>query len=90
MVEGQYRHSTISHDFPESQGLKVGDEAILFLQFDAEWGVYAFTDGPFGVFRIADHRVLPLTNVVATLRGDEPVEVGAFIADLQRRAVKVR
>jgi len=90
MVEGEYRYSTMNHDFPESEALKIGDETILFLQFDAARGVYAFTDGPFGVFRVADDKVLPLTGLVAKVRADQPVETGAFIADLQRRAAKVR
>lgn len=90
MQEGPYRYSTMNHDFPESQQLKVGDEAILFLRLMADTGVYAFTDGPFAVFRVTDDRVLPLTDLVAKLRGDQPEEVGAFVADLQRRVAKVQ
>ena len=90
MTEGPYRYSTINHDFPESEALKIDDEAILFLQFDPATGGYAFTDGPFGVFRVANDKVLPLTRLVAKLRDDQPVETKDFIADLQRRASKVR
>lgn len=84
LIDGRYRLSTSVDAYPESEALKKGEEAIVFLQHRANAGEYGFTGGPFGVFRVADGRVHPMTHEVASRRGDKPAAVGAFLEELQR------
>ena len=84
LIDGGFRLWTSVDAYPESEALKVGEEAIVFLQYRAATGVYGFTSGPFGVFRVADGRVHAMTREVAQRRGDKPSAVSAFVDELQR------
>ena len=78
------RLSTSVNVFPESESFKVGEEVIAFLTDRPEIGVYRFTDGEFGAYRIRDGMVTPMTKAVATRLQVQPVKASLFFADLQR------
>jgi len=84
LIEGGYRLSTSVASYPESKGLKLGEEAVLFLKYRADTKAYSFTGGPFGVFRVFDGRVQAMTHEAAQRRGDKPSAVNAFLDELQR------
>lgn len=83
MIEGEYRYSTNNSAMPEAEAPKVGDEVIWFLQYNDEEKVFTFAGGPFGAFQVRDGDVQPLTQGVASRRGDRPVPVSRFLRDLQ-------
>ena len=84
LIEGGYRLSTSVTSYPESEALKLGEEAVLFLKYRADTKAYSFTGGPFGVFRVFDGRVQAMTHEAAQRRGDKPSAVNAFLDELQR------
>ncbi len=85
LIDDGYRLSTKVIGDSESEALKVGEEAIVFLQYRAAAQTYAFTSGPFGAFRVANGRVQAVTKEVAQRRGDkQPPAVNAFLDELQR------
>jgi hypothetical protein len=84
LIEGDTRLSTSVTSYPESEALKVGEDAIMFLQHRADAKTYGFTGGPFGVFRIVDGRVQAMTRETAQRRGDKPLPVATFLNDLQK------
>lgn len=84
LIEGGYRLSTSATSYPESEALKLGEEAVLFLKYRADTKAFSFTGGPFGVFRVFDGRVQAMTHEAAQRRGDKPVPVTAFLNDLQK------
>jgi hypothetical protein len=85
LIDDGYRLSTTVVGDSESEALKVGEEAIVFLQIRADSRTYAFTSGPFGAFRVANGHVQAVTKEVAQRRGDKPPSaVNAFLDELQR------
>ena len=78
------RLSTSVNVFPESESFKVGEEIIVFLTDRPEVGLYRFTDGEFGAYRIRDGMVTPMTQAVAARLQVQPVKAPLFFADLQR------
>lgn len=68
--------------FPEP-GLREGDECLVFLQYDSEIAEYIPYGGPFGMFRVVNGRVSPLTEFVAGKRHDTEKDLGSFAAELQ-------
>ena len=84
LIDDGYRLSTKVLGDSESEALKLGEEAIVFLQYRAASRTYAFTSGPFGAFRVANGLVQAVTTEVAQRRGDKPSLVNAFLDELQR------
>ena len=81
-TEGGFEFSTIMSTYPESESFQVGDDILVFLQYDSSGRVYSFTGGPFGAFRVQNNQVHPMTREVARRRGDKPVELTKFVNDL--------
>jgi hypothetical protein len=84
LIDGGYRLSTSVMNYPESEALKLNEEVVLFLQYNADTRMYAFTSGPFGAFRVADGHIGAMTIEVAKRRGDKPSAVSAFLNEVQR------
>jgi hypothetical protein len=68
--------------FPEPW-LREGDECLVFLQYDSQIAEYIPYGGPFGMFRVVNGRVRPLTEFVAGKRPDTEKDLGSFAAELQ-------
>jgi hypothetical protein len=83
LIEGQLRMVTTVNSFPESEALKVGDEAVLFLTRHPEGQFYYFTGGPFGAFRVRQGRIEALTKDAALQRGDSPRSLKAFLGEVE-------
>lgn len=69
--------------FPEPW-LREGDECLVFLKYDSEIAEYIPYGGPFGMFRVVNGRVSPLTEFVAGKRHDTEKHLGSFAAELQQ------
>jgi len=66
-------------EFPEKESFREGEDVFLFLSPDAVMkGVFTFTDGSFGAYRIVDERVTAMTKRVASTRGEQSVPLAAF------------
>jgi hypothetical protein len=83
LVEGQYRMITHADWFPESEALKPGEEAVLFLSRHPNEQFYYFVGGPYGVFRVKQGRVEALTEAVARQRQDSPTSLFSFLEDVE-------
>jgi hypothetical protein len=68
--------------FPEPW-LREGDECLVFLQYDSEIAEYIPYGGPFGMFRVVNGRVSPLTEFVAGKRHEAAKDLGSFAAELR-------
>jgi hypothetical protein len=64
--------------------LTLGDECIVFLQYDAEISGYRLTGGPYGVLRLKADRVESMKQEAADGRDDIDSDVVAFMARLER------
>jgi hypothetical protein len=51
MTEGGLQFGTATNGYPESESFKVGEDVVVFLQFDSAARVCRLTQGPFGAFR---------------------------------------
>ena len=86
VMDGSLSLSTSVDAYPEAESFKRGEDVIVFLVYDSVARVYHFTGGPFGVFRIASRHVHPMTHEVATRRGDQPIDLAAFLSRVEREA----
>jgi hypothetical protein len=64
--------------------LREGDECLVFLKYDSEIAEYIPYGGPYGIFRVVNGRVSPLTEFVAGKRHDTEKDLGSFATELQR------
>jgi hypothetical protein len=77
-VDGLQLNTAVS-TFPESESFRVGDDVFLFLSPDDETkGVFVFTDGAYGAYRIVDGQVKAMTKWSARHRGEQPEPFAAF------------
>lgn len=88
--EGGAQYPTTNTSLREADAPRIGDEVIWFLRYDANEKVFNLTAGAFAAFRIAQGKVHPQTNAVATRRGDRPVDLSAFLQDVQDRISRSR
>jgi hypothetical protein len=84
LSEGNLQFATAVNAYPESESFRVGEEIVVFLQYDASARVYRFTSGPFGAFRVQGGRVQPMTQEASARRGDTPKDVTTFVDELVR------
>jgi len=83
LIEGKYRMVTHANWFPESEALKPGEEAVLFLSRYPNEPFYYFVGGPYGVFRVKNGRVEAMSKAVARQRQDSPRALAAFLKDVE-------
>jgi hypothetical protein len=83
LIEGKYRMVTHANWFPESEALKPGEEAVLFLSRYPNEPFYYFVGGPYGIFRVKNGRVEAMTKAVARQRQDSPQALAAFLRDVE-------
>lgn len=77
-IDGLHLGTHVS-EFPESESFHDGEDVFLFLSpADAIKGVFAFTDGSFGAYRIVDGRVTAMTKRAALARHEQPEPFGVF------------
>ena len=88
LIEDGHRFSIAVTSYPESEALTLGEEAIVFLQYNVNANTYSFTGGPYGVFRVVGGRVQAMNRETAHRRGEKPVPVSAFLNDLQQKSLK--
>jgi hypothetical protein len=86
VTEGNLQFSTTVNVYPESESFKVGEEIVVFLQFDMSERVYVFANGPFSAFRVQSGRVQPMTQRAARAPTAMPKDkdVTSFIDELVR------
>ena len=83
--EGDMHYVTANHAYPIVDPLKLNDEVVFFLLERSETvGMYEFTAGIYGAFRVANGQVLSVSPRAAHLRGDKPMAVTALVMQLQQ------
>ena len=58
--------------------------------YDKNEKAFYFTNGPFGIFRVRDAQMFAINREVAARRGDTPMSLGAFLADVATKVASVR
>ena len=84
LVENGLEMITTVNLYSESESFKVGEEVVVFLDYDTDARVYILTGGPFGAFRLQDGRVRAMTQKASERRGDTPKDVTTFVDELVR------
>jgi hypothetical protein len=72
------RLSTTVNIFPDSEAFRVGEEVLLFLNYNADTKSYTFTSGEFGAYRIRGGVASLMTANAARRRGDQPLASSAL------------
>jgi hypothetical protein len=83
LIEGNHRMVTHADLFPESEALRPGEEAVLFLSRYPNEPFYYFVGGPYGIFRVRQGQVEAMTKAVARQRQDSPHPLAAFLKDVE-------
>lgn len=83
-TEGNLHFGTKVDAYPESESFKVGEEVLVFLQYDSNARLYTFTGGPLGAYRVQSGRVQPMTKEVAKHHIEMPKDLTTFIDELGR------
>jgi len=89
VVEGATRISAIADPFSD-EDTPLGAEVVMFLGYDKNEKAFYFTNGPFGMFRVRDGQMFAINHETAARRGDTPMSLGAFLADVATKVASVR